>query len=142
MSAFVYTPVQPHASIQNNVVIVKGYAFVNVSVDAPQPIPAFTLAVALNVNATVWLNGTTLVPTLGWISGATSIAWSNYGTSWGTIVGPLLTDTLQYVVVPIVNQKLATGFAIPSTGKMTLRNPTVAIQSSLLVVASDFTLTL
>jgi hypothetical protein len=140
MSALVYTPKQPHLVVSNNVVLVKALVYMNVSVLAPQPVPAFTMASTLTVNATVALNGTTLVPTLGWIAGQSAVISSNFGTGWESLVAPLLTDAIRYVALPIANQQLASGFAIPTSGKMKLNNPVVQISNNLLVVASDFTL--
>jgi lipopolysaccharide-binding protein len=140
MTALVYTPKQPHLVVSNNVVLVKALVYMNVSVLAPQPVPAFTMASTLTVNATVALNGTTLVPTLGWVAGQSAVISSNFGTGWESLVAPLLTDAIRYVALPIANQQLASGFAIPTSGKMKLNNPVVQISNNLLVVASDFTL--
>jgi lipopolysaccharide-binding protein len=142
MSAVIATPQQPHLSLQGNVIVIKSLVYINVSVDAPQPIPAFTVATALSVNASIALNGTTLIPTLGWIAGSSSLVSSNFGNYWTPVVLPLLTDTLRYVALPVANEALAAGFAIPSNSHMTLKNPTVQITNNLLVVASDFTLAL
>lgn len=140
MSALVYTPTAPRLAVQNGVVVVQALVYMNVSVLTPQPLPAFTMATSLTVNATVALNGTTLVPTLGWIAGKSVVLASNFGTSWESLVSPLLTDAIRYVALPIANQQLSSGFAIPTSGKMKLSNPIVQMTNDLLVVASDFTL--
>jgi hypothetical protein len=72
--------------------------------------------------------------------GQSAVIASNFGTGWESLVAPLLTDAIRYVALPIANQQLASGFAIPTSGKMKLSNPVVQISNNLLVVASDFTL--
>jgi hypothetical protein len=110
---------------------VKALVYMNVSVLAPQPVPAFTMASTLTVNATVALNGTTLVPTLGWIAGQVGSDFEQLWHGWESFVAPLLTDAIRYVALPIANQQLSSGFAIPTSGKMKLSNPDSANQQQL-----------
>merc|ERR1712146_515385 len=112
----------------------------NVTVQDPS-VPVFTLLTTLSVNITFGLNATAIVPTMTWNTGSTKLVWSRVGSEWSGLVSPLVTDAIQYFVLPYVNKvMLSGGFPIPSTPQLKIVKPSLHWSTESLVVAADFTL--
>jgi lipopolysaccharide-binding protein len=98
-------------------IIINVTANINVSVAATASQPAvavFTLQTQLSIAVALVLNATAIQPTISYQSSATSLVWSDVGTTFGGVLGNLLAAAIQFLMIPLANAELQYGLPLPS----------------------------
>jgi hypothetical protein len=104
-------------------------------------IDAFQLSTVFIFDGKFGIQGNNIVGALQFDQLTLTLISSQVGDINAQALNTFVGSIVHYVVLPVVNGMLATGFPVPSMDGITLVNPTVVFQDRFIGVASNFTFT-
>ncbi|XP_060691934.1 bactericidal permeability-increasing protein-like isoform X2 [Hemiscyllium ocellatum] len=130
---------QPVLKVTPNNITIQASGAINTFAILPNSslAPLFVLDISASVSAQVAISKMKLIGSLKLNRLLLSLKHSDVGPFKVTILQGLLNFAVKAVVLPKINERLATGFPLPNVDHLSFVNPLIKVNQDVLVIATD-----